>query len=553
MATSKPKNKPKNKKSNVARSAKKQSFKFQWWMAAIGVGVIALVGIIVLRFSHASTNGVADFTVDPANKYEIAVLQAKNGSAVKANACLNLVDGYGGVEQVRVWYRRLTADPQNSKKSIPLYDGYYVAATNQAPSQLQYGGSWLDNNQSANSPATFTVNYPDLGFTKYQNGTNVDSKLYVGMKYGINLFEQKKDSQKYTDVLLKNILENGGQAISLNNLQLCEDSAHQKMTNKQVKLTKISGTKSKEKHLKLTTIPPYSQSFDSVKSNPLYIGTIQSKYAGNFYITACTVPQGGSIYTVKSTAWFADPRYVMWGKDGVATDFWMKDNGEIRGATSGQWLYGVVASFDSESLDYASSNSLQFGVHDYNAFVDKDDSAWLPDINMTELKQCSNAQKMPPQSKFIQQPATGNTTNPDIPPVPPNDSFPLQLGSEGPNVAALQKSMGFSTQDQDGIFGPTTLYWVNQFKAKANMAQNGIIDPITWNSWIRNGAAPTYGPAVPPATPPANYGYDVCDSSGNCFGSGGIGKQTQTYPAPKVDNRPPCGTLDLRSLWSGCK
>jgi len=195
----------------------------------------------------------------------------------------------------------------------------------------------------------------------------------------------------------------------------------------------------------------------------------------------------------------------------------MKDNGEIIGATSGQWLYGVVASFDSESLDYASSNSLQFGVHDYNAFVDKDDSAWLPDINMTELKQCSNAQKMPPQSKFIQQPATGNTTNPDIPPVTPNDSFPLQLGSEGPNVAALQKSMGFSTQDQDGIFGPTTLYWVNQFKAKANMAQNGIIDPITWNSWIRNGAAPTDGPPVPPATPPANYGYNVLPAdTGSC-------------------------------------
>ena len=541
MATSK----PKNKKSNVARSAKKQSFKFQWWMAAIGVGVIALVGIIVLRFSHASTNGVADFTVDPANKYEIAVLQAKNGSAVKANACLNLVDGYGGVEQVRVWYRRLTTDPQNSKKSTPLYDGYYVAATNQAPSQLQYGGSWLDNNQSANSPATFTVNYPDLGFTKYQNGTNVDSKLYVGMKYGINLFEQKKDSQKYTDVLLKNILENGGQAISLNNLQLCEDSAHQKMTNKQVKLTKISGTKSKEKHLKLTTIPPYSQSFDSVKSNPLYIGTIQSKYAGNFYITACTVPQGGSIYTVKSTAWFADPRYVTWGKDGVATDFWMKDNGEIRGATSGQWLYGVVASFDSESLDYASSNSLQFGVHDYNAFVDKDDSAWLPDINMTELKQCSNAQKMPPQSKFIQKPATGNTTNTATPPAGPNDSFPLQLGSEGPNVAALQKSMGFSTKDQDGIFGPTTQYWVNKNKAKANMAQDGMVDPIMWTSWVQNGAAPQNGPPVPPAPLPTNYGYDVLPGYGP--------KQTQTYPAPQVDNRPPCGTLDLLWLLNRCK
>ncbi len=49
------KNKP---KSNVAKSAKKSSFKFKWWMAVVGVGVIALVGIVVLRFSHAGTNDV---------------------------------------------------------------------------------------------------------------------------------------------------------------------------------------------------------------------------------------------------------------------------------------------------------------------------------------------------------------------------------------------------------------------------------------------------------------------------------------------------------------
>lgn len=47
------------KKSNVARSAKKQSFKFKWWMAVIGVSVIALVGIAVLQYSRAGTSDLA--------------------------------------------------------------------------------------------------------------------------------------------------------------------------------------------------------------------------------------------------------------------------------------------------------------------------------------------------------------------------------------------------------------------------------------------------------------------------------------------------------------
>ena len=49
------KNKP---KSNVAKSAKKSSLKFKWWMAVVGVGIIALIGIVVLRFSHAGTSYV---------------------------------------------------------------------------------------------------------------------------------------------------------------------------------------------------------------------------------------------------------------------------------------------------------------------------------------------------------------------------------------------------------------------------------------------------------------------------------------------------------------
>jgi hypothetical protein len=41
-------------KSRIAKSnAKKSSFKFHWWMAVILVLFVAVVGIAVLRFSHA--------------------------------------------------------------------------------------------------------------------------------------------------------------------------------------------------------------------------------------------------------------------------------------------------------------------------------------------------------------------------------------------------------------------------------------------------------------------------------------------------------------------
>lgn len=48
------KKKTTTKKSNVSKSAKKQSFRFRWWMAVIAVGVIAIVGIVVIRFSNAA-------------------------------------------------------------------------------------------------------------------------------------------------------------------------------------------------------------------------------------------------------------------------------------------------------------------------------------------------------------------------------------------------------------------------------------------------------------------------------------------------------------------
>lgn len=49
-------------KSRTSKSASKKSgFQFRWWMALVLVGVIAVIGIVVIQFSHAGTN----FTAQP--------------------------------------------------------------------------------------------------------------------------------------------------------------------------------------------------------------------------------------------------------------------------------------------------------------------------------------------------------------------------------------------------------------------------------------------------------------------------------------------------------
>jgi hypothetical protein len=53
----------KKPKSNVANRAKKSSFKFRWWYAVIAILVVAIVGIAVLRFSHAGTRPLGKITL----------------------------------------------------------------------------------------------------------------------------------------------------------------------------------------------------------------------------------------------------------------------------------------------------------------------------------------------------------------------------------------------------------------------------------------------------------------------------------------------------------
>ncbi len=54
MATKKTITKPKSRTGNKNNSQLTQ-FKFRWWMALILVAVVAIIGVVIVRFSHAAT------------------------------------------------------------------------------------------------------------------------------------------------------------------------------------------------------------------------------------------------------------------------------------------------------------------------------------------------------------------------------------------------------------------------------------------------------------------------------------------------------------------
>jgi len=57
-------------KSNTLKR-KNSGFKFHWWMAVIGIGIIAIVGIIILRFSHAGAK--PGFNAADAGCYNVSI------------------------------------------------------------------------------------------------------------------------------------------------------------------------------------------------------------------------------------------------------------------------------------------------------------------------------------------------------------------------------------------------------------------------------------------------------------------------------------------------
>ncbi len=41
-------------KTRVSKQAKKQGFKFRWWMGVVIILIVAIVGLVILRFSRAA-------------------------------------------------------------------------------------------------------------------------------------------------------------------------------------------------------------------------------------------------------------------------------------------------------------------------------------------------------------------------------------------------------------------------------------------------------------------------------------------------------------------
>ncbi len=130
MATKKTKS-----KSNTAKSTKLTQFKFRWWMAVILVAVVAVIGIVVLQFSHASggDGGWCDqyFAQHPSEAkvvcfFAIDDLSSRDPNKVQTNVTL--------VQ---------TADPETNLSGA---EGYYFDVAGYPGGTLIWGGPSRDFN-----------------------------------------------------------------------------------------------------------------------------------------------------------------------------------------------------------------------------------------------------------------------------------------------------------------------------------------------------------------------------------------------------------------------
>lgn len=131
------------KKTNKSRtSSKKSSFKFRWWMAAGLVVIVALTGVLVLRFSRASTapwvpsTNLANELGCPTNGYGIPTetlsvgsISSRSGAAGCVGFFLNLANGY----QLGT----------NFKTNLNLWDGW----NGNRYSYTQTDANWVKNFQ----------------------------------------------------------------------------------------------------------------------------------------------------------------------------------------------------------------------------------------------------------------------------------------------------------------------------------------------------------------------------------------------------------------------
>ena len=83
---------PNKTKSRVSKtSTKKSGFKFRWWMGLALVAVVAVVGLLVLRYSKAAGGTVAQFGGSDCTRVNLTHVYSK-GANVTNNVCMGTVD-----------------------------------------------------------------------------------------------------------------------------------------------------------------------------------------------------------------------------------------------------------------------------------------------------------------------------------------------------------------------------------------------------------------------------------------------------------------------------
>ena len=142
---------------------------------------------------------------------------------------------------------------------------------------------------------------------------------------------------------------------------------------------------------------------------------------------------------------------------------------------------------------------------------------------------------------------------------PKGDNFGsdlLRKGSRGEGVKELQRRLGMSGNDVDGIFGPGTEKAVRQFQQDSGISVDGIVGPNTKDMLLKTNrpdgsplntmAPPPTGPggdeALPSGTPDNAPNVDTTPPSAPAPDAGtGNPPQVGTDTPPNVDTTPPAG------------
>jgi len=90
---------------------------------------------------------------------------------------------------------------------------------------------------------------------------------------------------------------------------------------------------------------------------------------------------------------------------------------------------------------------------------------------------------------------------------------------------------GYSDLDVDGDFGPLTESVVREFQRRVQVADDGIVGPVTLAKLVEHGYVPLGAVATPPPASPAGFAYPSTDEMVKQVWEQLFGPQADGWPA----------------------